>query len=143
MDLDPVITDYFSHDICATVYVSIDKLAIRGAVETSLDTSATKRRFLLSILPVDGHLIQIQSTRLAGIGLFSKRHENARLFSLVIDHINQLCMGNRGEFLVVDLSNIHTLLPVWIATYNDMPCPSAQALADNPVADFMEVIMDG
>ncbi len=51
-------------------------------------------------------------------------------------------MRNLHKRLIVSLSGIHLLLPIFVASYADSPDSVIQTILNHEVAQFMQIVLD-
>ena len=87
------------------------------------------------------YLIQVKKAGFAGIALFRDFDLNTHEGSFVRNHLNEACVRNRDEVLIVVPPVIHPLLPQRVLPDNDRSYPLFNQKVHNALTGRVQVVI--
>ena len=137
----PVITEFFSSDVQATVHIGIDYLAVRTNEQPS-NALAGAQSLIRILVSEIGKRIEIQRRLARGIAFFANNHLDAVFLRLVANHVDQTIEGNVHEILIIDLAKVDTLFPTFVVSDNNASQIVLKTKPHNEMRNLVHHVID-
>src|SRR6266571_4291559 len=134
----------FTENVVCAVHIRADLASIFGAIQTVSATYALTAKDVLFLIVgfVVGEGIKVKKAGLTGIALFPDFYLDTHECSLVRDHLDEPCMRNGNEILIVALPHATFLLPEGVLADNDRPNPVFYQEVNHTPTHRMQIVIN-
>ena len=138
---EPVITEFFSANVQASVDIRVDNLTVRSEKQSS-HSPARAKNLIRILIAVIRQWIEVKRRLTRGVAFLTNNHLDAVLLRLVANHMDQAIERNAHKILIVDLAKVDVLLPPVVMPDDNGSQVMLKEKLHNEAGNLVQVVID-